>query len=96
MVELTGDEVLCDVAEPVRIVARESIGRVAQAHQALMHVHAAPGLAVERLWHERRDHAGLLRDGLERVAKRDQIVRGLERRRSVDIDLVLAARDLMM
>ena len=61
-----------------------------------MDVHAAARLAVERLGHEGRDHPGLLGDRLEGVAEGDEVVGSLERRRGVDVDLVLAPRNFVM
>ena len=80
MVQLPGDEVLCDLTEPVRVFAGEGVAGVPALQQALVDVHAAAGLAVERLRHEGGDGARLLGDGLERVAEGDDVVGCLERR----------------
>src|ERR1700676_1857929 len=50
VVQLPGDEVLRDGAEPVRVVAGERVAGVATADQALVDVHPAARLPVEGLW----------------------------------------------
>ena len=55
-----------------------------------------PGLPSNGLGMKVAITPGLPGDRLERVAERDQVVGCLERRRGVDVDLVLAAGDLVV
>ena len=61
-----------------------------------MGVHPGAVDPVDRLGHERRVQPVLLRDRLQGELERDRIVRGLQRVGVLEIDLVLAGRDLVM
>ena len=71
---------------------RDLVDRV----QALVGVHARAVDAVDRLGHERRVQAVLLGDRLERELEGDRVVRRLERVGVLEVDLVLAGRDLVV
>ncbi len=64
--------------------------------QRLMRVHSRAVLAEQRLRHEGRVVAVLLRDLLDDEAVREHVVRHVERVRVVDVDLVLGRADLVM
>ena len=51
---------------------------------------------MDRLGHERRVQAVLLRDRLERELEGDRVVGGLQRVGVLEVDLVLAGRDLVV
>ena len=61
-----------------------------------MEVAAVAGEVAERLRHERRDHAALLRERLDHVAEEDRPVRGRERVGVVEVLLELAVRVLVV
>ena len=64
--------------------------------QALVGVHPGAVDPVDRLGHERRVQAVLLGDRLERELERDRVVGGRQRVAVLEVDLVLAGRDLVV
>ena len=95
MLELAGDERLRHVGQVVLVVG--VVERVAAAlEQRLVHVHARPVLAVQRLRHEGRVEAVLHRVLLHRDAVRHAVVGHLQRVREAHVDLVLGGPDLVV
>ena len=83
------------VGEVPLVVAVEE--RVAAAgEQRLMRVHPRAVLAEQRLRHEGRVEAVLLRDLLDDQLVREHVVRHVERVREADVDLVLGGADLVV
>ena len=87
--EQAGDEVLRDLREAVLVA-----GIVERVHVALeerqVRVHPRPERAGDRLGHERRVHAVVLRDFLGDQPERHHVVGHRERVGVAEVDLVLA------
>ena len=86
-----------DVGQAVgRVRVGEGVPALGDRVQALVGVHPRAVDPVDRLGHERRVQAVLLGDRLERELEGDRVVGGLERVGVLEVDLVLAGRDLVV
>ena len=97
MRQLTGDKVERGLAEAVLVALVVHAGRVlAMLPEALVNVHTAAVYAGDRLGHEGAVQPVLLRDRLQGRAQGDRIVGRGERGAVLEVDLVLAAGDLVV
>ena len=97
MRQLAGDEMLGDRREMVLVGAIvESIRLFPRVGEHLVRVHAGAGRAEDRLWHECRQQPTPLRDGLDGVLERDQLVGTLQRIAQRQVKLVLAGGHLVV
>ena len=88
---------LRDLAQAILVLGViEDVLAGLQARQALVRVHPRPVDAVDRLRHEAREESVLFRDLLQRVLEGRGVVRGAERIRILEVDLVLSGCNLVV